>query len=208
MRSSLSIFYSHYFLWAFHFFLFCFILMEIFISRFHISFVYFVESIPSCTSCNLVLILEIVVISITFFSAFSQFLFHTSFCAHFSFAFVNYWFVMFFHNFMPCLTIYDSCWSVVLQCLLVEGWVLGVFISWRFLILYFLLKVTLCGCWLLSPVHFQDFWIFLDGPDVSTDRVEGFEWLTSFLVQESPLQLVQWNTISLTKRLCGIREDD
>lgn len=88
------------FFWVSYFFLFCFIVMEIFISLFHISFVYFDESIPSCASCTLVLILEMVVISFTFFSVFSQFLFHTFLlCAHFSSAFMDYWFVMLFHIF-------------------------------------------------------------------------------------------------------------
>ena len=61
IRSSLSDCYSYFFFfWVSYFFLFCFIVLEIFISLSHISFVYFDESIPSRASCNLVLILEMV----------------------------------------------------------------------------------------------------------------------------------------------------
>lgn len=175
--------------------------MEIFISLFHISFVYFDESVPSCASCNLVLILEMAVISFTFFSGFSQFLFHTFLlCAHFSSAFTGYWFVMFFIPFLACLTIFDSGWSVALQLLLLD-WALNAFISWRILILNWF-PVETNFLWILAAFtcsisRLLDF----PGPDVSMDRVEGVEWLTSFLVQECPLQLVQWNTISLMTSL-------
>lgn len=175
--------------------------MEIFISLFHISFVYFDESIPSCASCNLVLILEMAVISFTFFSGFSQFLFHTFLlCAHFSSAFTGYWFVMFFIPFLACLTIFDSGWSVALQLLLL-GWALNASISWRILILNWF-PVETNFLWILAAFT-SSFSRLLDfpGPDVSMDRVEGFEWPTSFLVQECPLQLVQWNTISLMTSL-------
>ena len=39
------------------------------------------------------------------------------------------------------------------------------------------------------------------GSGISTAGVEGFKWLTSFLVQECPLQLVQWNAISLMRSI-------
>lgn len=35
------------------------------------------------------------------------------------------------------------------------------------------------------------------GPGVSADGVEGFEWFTSFIVQDCPLQLLRWNATSL-----------
>ena len=128
IRSSLSDFYSYYFFfWVSYFFLFCFIVLEIFISLSHISFVYFDESIPSCASCNLVLILEMVVISFTFFSVFSQFLLHTFLlCAHCSSAFMDYWFVMFFHIFyglsnniwfrLECCATASSAFRLGLEC--------------------------------------------------------------------------------------------
>ena len=66
------------------------------------------------------------------------------------------------------------------------------------------------GCFHLFIFKTFGFSRLLDfpGPDVSMDGVEEFEWVPSFLVQECPLQLVQWNTVPLMTSLLEDGEED